>query len=548
MRAPRERAERAPLDEPVSRAEPIAQERLLALQRSAGNASVGRLLQRYRRVEPTGYTPPTGGTPFNLASPNIDLMPRPDDKPGLGIGWPGATPAHPPLHVANDNSLAINAQAGEPKEFYARADVLTNANTQLDAVKSPIELHPAGSPLTVTGVPTPLQQAQPRLRGKPPPQAGRFAELVADICREVAKQIIGGRISHARLDDRLVPINAQNSKVVSGTHELAHALSAGGAVSKDAAATAMQRGDRPASGKTYGEASQAGTTAASAAALGINEHARARIGEAYVTQTIANPEGHSEEQDFSRGGMEHATVWGYHFGAVVAESLDGVDQITLENYRRDDEIQKGAAALLERLKRDFAGQLADLAGETTSEQLGRALRKIDGKLETTREEALAAYIDLVRERIASEAELWYFRMVGGDPGQSFHEQMAQSNAFANPLTMAVTGSSEPATITFNDGESTLSQVAQNVLRGFARNYAADPHRARVRSIRVVGACPELYFESRRHTLARARADAAVNFLTPLGVPPTLFDVQTDATVYPDWEKSSRRKVECIPVR
>jgi outer membrane protein OmpA-like peptidoglycan-associated protein len=475
-------------------------------------------------------------------------MARPDAKPGKGIGFAGTTPAHPPLHVANDDSLAINAQPGEPKEFYARADVVTNANRQLQAVNSPIELDPAGSPLTLTGVPIPLQQVQPRLRGKDPPQAGRFAELVADICRDVAKQIIGGRISHARLDDRLVPINASNPQVVSGTHELAQALSAGGVVSKDTAATAMQRGDEPASGKAYGEASQAGTTAASAAALGLNEHARARIGEAYVTQTIANPEGHSERKDFSRGGMEHATVWGYHFGAVVAESLDGDDQITLENYRRGDEIQKGAAALLEQLKHDFADQLSDLAGERTEEQVGRAIRIIEGQLATTQTQAYEAYRALVKERIASEAELWYFRMVGRDPGQSFHEQMAQSDAFANPLTMAVTGSSEPATIYFPESQSTLSDGAQNLLRRFARNYAADPHRHLVRRIRVIGACPELNFEYRRRSLAQARADAAVDFLATEGMPRTLFAVETDATAYTDWNTFSRRKVECIPVR
>jgi hypothetical protein len=40
--------------------------------------------------------------------------------------------------VAADNSLAINGEVGEPKEFFASAAVVGDANTELAAVNSPI--------------------------------------------------------------------------------------------------------------------------------------------------------------------------------------------------------------------------------------------------------------------------------------------------------------------------------------------------------------------------------------------------------------------------
>lgn len=110
--------------------------------------------------------------------------------------------------------------------------------------------------------------------------------------------------------------------------------------------------------------------------LGANRHARAGVGEAFMITSIGKAE--KTEGKFGwvrdiRSGELRKIAWPYHYAGVVAKS--GSDTITLENYARGDDRKGG----------------------------------FDPR--------------------------WYFQMYSGNSGQSFHEQHASTNQYANPLTV-----------------------------------------------------------------------------------------------------------------
>lgn len=109
---------------------------------------------------------------------------------------------------------------------------------------------------------------------------------------------------------------------------------------------------------------------------GINEHAVARVGDAFVTFSLGARDGEGKVKDFASGG-EKTPRWGEHWGGVVA--TDGGDYITLENYARKDEDN----------------------GNTPHSET-RA----------------------------------FFQMYGSKRDQTWHEQHVRSGEFANPLTLS----------------------------------------------------------------------------------------------------------------
>jgi outer membrane protein OmpA-like peptidoglycan-associated protein len=519
---------------------------LLVLQRSAGNRAVNRLLQvqRYRTLDPGGFQTATGDDtrrPFMAQGEHMEVVDRKDAKPGKGIRFPLAQSNNPRLHVAGDNSLAINGDAGEPKDFFASAAVVGAANTELAAVNSPIELFPVGNTVRVPRAgETPeatLDMVQPKLRGQPPPGAGKFAEIGCDVCRDMAKSVMGEGITHAILgtgENRgRVPISVSDPTTVSGMLKLAEGLSNGNVSLEEAQQRLGNEAESPPVGKAYGEALKAGRVDERSRDLGINERAKAGIGEGYTTQTIpATDEQGGTKQEFSvrdRDPFQREFVWGYHFGAVIAESGDKKDQILLENYARKTDLKEGQALLLSRLQEDFRDRLraVTLTGDL-GEQIGAILIALGDTATTARQAWTKMYV----EEVGKLTSLWYFRIVGEGAGQSFHEQMAGSGYFANPMTVGVAHQQfRDFRVEFDRGSETPNQVVINLVKKAAKGALADMHQdAFPGQLAITGYRSQTWSPWEAYNvgyIGQRRANAVGNLFRAEGVPNNMI-VETDA--------------------
>jgi outer membrane protein OmpA-like peptidoglycan-associated protein len=515
----------------------------LAGARSAARQAPPAVLQRYRAVNATAYgltpdTAPGARAPFTLASPDLTPLPRTGGGAGLGMGYAQATPAQPPLLVADDDSLAINAQQGEPKEFYARGDRLAAARTALADVGSPVDLQSAGNAIDLpTG--GHLTMVQPTLRDAVPPGQAAFVALANTICRDAAKEIVGGGLTHARVGrgDQRAPVRVvtSGSQVVGGLHELGGAL-AQGPVDADTARGHLAAGQSEQTrapeltGKAYGEGVHGGRVGARARGLGLNEAARADVGEAYVTQSIGSAAGTNVDYSATGVAQANAFVWGYHYAAVVAESGDRADRVTMENYNRSGDVQQGTTALLQRLKNDFAAQVGGLAlAGKDSDQVGQILHFLEHRTVASVDAARAAYRTMYRERMASTGAMWYFRMVGSQGGQSFHEQQAASGYFANPMTAVVANLSLPSEsgVMFTQGSADLDPAAQAKVQQFARVLLTRIRGgATVSKVTVEGHASGSGLGLTRKKLAQRRATAVRALLIAAGVDGALIELST----------------------
>jgi hypothetical protein len=451
-------------------------------------------VQRYKRVASDDYTVTPGGerAPFTLQQDELEVADRPSGRPGLGMQFAMSSPGAPPLNVADDDSLAINASEGEPKEFYALPGRVKAANDELLKVGSPVVLFPAGNALTVAG--KELAMVQPNLRDADEPGARQFAALGTDICRDMAKFVMGG-ITHAHLGDggarSMVPIEVSDPTTVSGTHHLAEGLGEGTVPTGQGKALLAERGGGATPGKSYGEALLSGSVGAQTARLRINERAKAAIGQGYVTQSIAaalSDGGTKAEHSVAAfAGAEREFVWGYHYGAVIADSGDGKDQIILENYARKHDLVEGQKRLIRELKERFAAELRDatITGERPYDQIGQILKHLGDDAGDN----MTAYTRMYTEQVGALATRWYFRMVGEGARQSFHEQMAGSGYFANPLTLSLEYLlfNTPWSLPFAPKVTTLTGAQPTQVRDRAVEVVGDLRRGRrLTTVRVTG--------------------------------------------------------------
>jgi flagellar motor protein MotB len=567
---------------------------LLAIAHAAGNRAATRaVLSRGTprpRPAPSGvvmrYTEPTteyelgrgdgAGTPFTLNADEVTVMPRTSpDAPGLGIGAEVTRPDKPPLLVSDDGTMAINSQKGEPREFYATQAVIDASNARLLLAGSPVELVKGGNTITVAGFPTPLEMVRPALRDGPPPDTDQFISLKTTICRDVAKNVMGRAMTYAKLGGRRIrgPM-ASGPTVVTGTHEVAEAMTEGKSAAEagEGLASGTEAG-RPLVGKQYGTALGEGDLDAKAREYGVNQYAKADIGEAYTTQRIEN-EGEALGIDYAQGGERHEFTWGYHFAAVVAQSAEGKDQITLENYNRSGDYEEGRRALLERLQTDFADEIGaylaenpmpDLAVDPALDDAARKVREnevdrlrltrigeilhwIDRREKADETQAKEAYQRMHDERLADGVRAWYFRMVGENEGQSFHEQMAASGYFSNPLTMAVGGARASGTVTvsFTEASAVVPEGVMGVLRNLAKGFLADKALGHTTRLRVTGYSSGEAFgtaarkERKRVDTATARAQAVRQVLIDNGLDPG--DLDTTIGVREEaWDAAQARR-------
>ncbi|MFG3282900.1 hypothetical protein [Streptomyces sp. NPDC048111] len=359
-------------------------------------------------------------------------------------------PANAPLRVADDGTLAVHG-VDEPKEFYAVQAVVDNANAALRAVNSTVELTTGGRSIGVGG--QRLLRVQPTVIGDQAADSrpGQFVSLLRSTCISVACSLIGSehaKRAQAVLADDSDFLLTPGSDSDTRANRLADAVAGDhtDTLGPDGALAAARGEGRPAAdlGRRYGEATRDGGRDTTERRLGINKYASPAPGEGFAifSMLAADQRDHSVSPPATRG----ENVWGYHFAAVVARSLDGSCQVTLENYSRNEFDEKARAelyAVLLRRANAGRGWFAQLKPLLESDDQQAFKAKFD--------EVLAALVrdpEVRRNRGMPRLQLqqdfedhtcrsWFFRVYGGGPGESFHEQQAASGYFNNPMTLRV---------------------------------------------------------------------------------------------------------------
>ncbi|MDR6974235.1 hypothetical protein J2X68_000913 [Streptomyces sp. 3330] len=359
-------------------------------------------------------------------------------------------PAEAGLRVADDGTLAV-LDKDEPKEFYAVQQVVDDANASLDTAGSIVRLALQGRSITVGG--RQLSRVQPVLAQATQQSASEeFVSLVRSTCITVACKLMGSsRDKTSRVvlgggaagfditpgsesDPRISSLAGQIASSPDGGLDVPGAVEAAGA--RDRAA--------PDNGKVYGEAVRDGGRDATAARLGVNQHASPRVGEGYAIFSMAaeDQRDHSVQPPAARGD----NVWGYHFAAVVASSLDGSCRVTLENYARNDFDRVAREELYDRLyqraKKSGGWFSAISALQETDDQQAFKNKFDEVMRRLCTDPEIKAVQGLPRRRLQEDFEdhtgrAWFFRVYGGGPGESFHEQQSASGYFNNPLTVRV---------------------------------------------------------------------------------------------------------------
>ncbi|MFI6049637.1 hypothetical protein ACIBCO_06010 [Streptomyces violascens] len=467
-----QQAERRP-NSPV--ASPARRESELArLHRTAGNAAVAQLFapsaERSREPAPLQrITDHPGGS--------YDATPQPGERgpyfvsqgpePVVAMGGGGEPrdirerlryelaevgPADAPLRVADDGTLAVHG-VDEPKEFYAVQAVVDTANTALRAVGSSVELVTGGGRSIGVGGQR-LLRVQPSVvkDATPESQMGPFVSLLRSTCISVACSLIGSE--HSKRAQAVLGGGAGNFLLTPNSDSDARANRLAGAVAQDTTdtlgvdgAVTAARGDQaPAGdlGRSYGEATRDGGRDGTEARLGINKYASPGPGEGFGIFSMLAQDGrdHSVAPAVDRG----ENVWGYHFAAVVARSLDGTCQVTLENYARNEFDAKARSDLYEVLYQQAkkgAGWFSRLEPLLAGDDQQAFKTKFDEVLAAlvTDPEVKSVKgkprIQLQKDFEDHTCRSWFFRVYGGGPGESFHEQQAASGYFNNPMTLRV---------------------------------------------------------------------------------------------------------------
>ncbi|HMA34868.1 MAG TPA: hypothetical protein VKY74_10360, partial [Chloroflexia bacterium] len=239
-----------------------------------------RAVQRYKTRTSDQYTRTASAVagdpaPFTEKSPDIGVA-IDAEAHTASVGYATTNPAAPTLKVADDDSMAINATANEPKEFYARPGVVASANTALAAINSPVEFYTTGSSLRVND--QDLDMVQPKKRGKDI-VAGQYANFGQHVCIDVATSFMGkqDQSTEAVFGDRRQALTTGNTDSQE-VNKLAKALATvdGPATAEDL--RGAMRGPAPTApvGEAYGRALGGGAVNAKAETLGVNQFARAQ--------------------------------------------------------------------------------------------------------------------------------------------------------------------------------------------------------------------------------------------------------------------------------
>lgn len=438
---------------------------ILGLQRQVGNRAVSSLMARgraavtvqpYRQVSSGDYVPPARQREAferHAVDPTATA-------PSSGVPeatWQEYDVENPRLLVADDNTMAIQDTAREPREFFATDGVVKTAVTTLEDHHSLVSLQEDGQGLRVEG--QTLKRVSARSRVIPLEERGadEIDAIVDHICINVANTTMGlertGR-SHA------VVLKAEGASETEGKRAPLTSDSTGSA-QIEALATLLGTSSGPITptdtakelgeakkgaradkdtGRKYGDKLGRGELQDRAKEIGVNQHADPQVGEAFATYSIQTDPAHLKE-DFSSLASGSPTLreflWGYHFAAVVAESEDRADKITFENYNRSGDILE---AFKKRLLGDYPGRLdAEIKQAKGASQLAELCSQLKALTGPTKEQAETDFKAAVAQAAEEAKKAWFFRMYGTKTGsgQTFHEKSAASGYFANPLTVRV---------------------------------------------------------------------------------------------------------------
>ncbi|WP_433890291.1 eCIS core domain-containing protein [Streptomyces sp. CA-111067] len=349
------------------------------------------------------------------------------------------------LSWSNDRTMAMNSQHGA-KEFYAVPAVIAAANRSLAETGSYMRLSAGGHSLPGSSGEK-LTVVRPRAATDLDDAVlTRFMHLVQHECVEVAEKLTtGGLLGQAVFrgpDGRGVSADI-GSRGGIGLPRLAGALSSGRppTTPREAAQAAQGADPARAPGAAYGTSLRNGQFTASEHAIGINESARAKVGEALTTRTIdSEPRaGVDKKFDHYRNRVPTERIWPYHYGTVVAQSSDGADQISLENFNR--------TSLMTALLHNAAVQTA-----------GAYVRANPGKVMSEEEARQVARGLLEREVKSAMGGMWYFKMYEPGGERSFH---GKNRATAlNPLTVVTT---QVPRLRFEERSDVLTNLSKSQL-------------------------------------------------------------------------------------
>ncbi|MBI2767622.1 MAG: hypothetical protein HYX53_17125 [Chloroflexi bacterium] len=484
---------------------------VIGLQRSVGNRAVGRLLagqgpavlvQRFgttKKYDETQAEPAEGrAAPPMFSTHSVDPV-----ITGRGeIRHEMKRPKHPELMVADDGTMAISKTKAESEEFYATDEVVDAANTALEAKHSAVILdNEIGNSISLKG--KTLKMVKPGIRVLPDRDFvfGPEASFATNICIEVAQKVMGNvhgnyntQAVFQGVDDEDTDAKTADFTPQAGAPEATHNLADYVATTDDpkkaqlgAKMNVRAEDSKAKAGPEYAKQSGKKTFKAKEKALGINKYAMPEVGEGFASYSTFSSKGGS-----GKGG--HG--WGYHYAGVVAKSMDQNDYMTLENYRRDGDINKLKAELYEKLMKNnkrlieakiaelneemagpdaerlrleyelgelkkaradamtteegqaLAKRINDLSQQTSAANIrvmdlkdkspARALKEVVATImeadRGSREEALAAAAKVAD---TEPSKRWFFHMYGSKKSQSFHEQAKESGFFHDPITLRV---------------------------------------------------------------------------------------------------------------
>jgi outer membrane protein OmpA-like peptidoglycan-associated protein len=436
------------------------------------------------------------------------------------------------LNWSGDESLAINSRFGA-KEFYAVPAVINAANQSLAEAGSPLRLQSSGHSLPNSRGET-LSVVRPQLLGGADVLTS-FMRLTQHECVDVAERLLGGSpLTHAVFRGPAGDaVTGEMGLRASNLPALADTMISNRPPMTPTNAALDVQGPSPATqpGRGYGEALYRGSrrVAASSQAIGVNEYARARVGEGLTTQTISAPNlanGQADRFDYSRGRVPEERIWVYHYAPVVVESRDGRDQITLENFNRQAWARSVAEDAADKIANTYEGELRRLltslydSGVGGTEQgvqmFAKLLRVRDGELrDRAMVRAREQVTNLERDARNSMGEMWYFKMYEPGGERSFHAQ--NKDTALNPMTVATTHVQH---LTFEPRTDQLTQYAEQQLDRIAAARLTSPTQLLVEGRARGGAVPI-------RQLAQRRADRVRDELIRRGVLPNRISIRTE---------------------
>jgi len=447
---------------------------ILDVQRSMGNSAVCRLLartpapstgsglvvQRYKKLgrDAVGL-PPAKQQHKQEMFERHSVDPRATDLEEK-LDWGNVTAQNPGLLASDDLTIVIQDTDKEPQEFYGTKTVFDKAKKVLEDHDSLIGIRQASGSLTLGG--HKLSQVKPVSNMVPVKEkVGNDVERLVDhICINFANVVMGlGQTNRTHAMVMQTPGSSEMKRTAIRSNELkseqvnklASKLGSKEDLSKDRAATAMSAKGTVGlgTGEAYGRALGSGDIKDTAKALGVNEYAMPQVGEGYATYSVKTD---NLEKNLNYAALDDSGkaqvldhIWGYHYAGVVAESGDGKDKVTLENYnRRGDVFEAYAAKLVEQFKSTLRVNVEERVKEAINARepataLAGLYAELKGGNSEEQKTAAERLKKAMTESLADGVSAWFFRLYGTETGkgQTFHERAATSGYFANPLTVRV---------------------------------------------------------------------------------------------------------------